>query len=255
MAVDDTRDAGVAFDFSGCRVLVTGGSNGIGAGIASAFRDAGAHVTITGTRAAASDYESDLSGYDYQCLQMEDRQAVDALPSTLDGLDVLVNNAGQTLPGGQSEYIPDVFEQTVAINLFGAFRLATACKPLLQQSDRQGGASVINLASMSSFFAMPIVPGYGAAKAAIVQMTKNLGVAWAADQIRVNAVAPGLIESNMTQVMKGVEVLEKPQLDRTPMARWGTPEDVAPAVLFLASPGARFITGQTLCIDGGFSAA
>ena len=255
MAVDDTCDAGVAFDFSGCRVLVTGGSNGIGAGIASAFRGAGAHVTITGTRDAASDYESDLSGYEYQCLQMEDRPAIDALPSTLDGLDVLVNNAGQTLPGGQSEYIPDVFEQTVAINLFGAFRLATACKPLLQQSDRHGGASVINLASMSSFFAMPIVPGYGAAKAAIVQMTKNLGVAWAADQIRVNAVAPGLIESNMTQVMKGVEVLEKPQLDRTPMARWGTPEDVAPAVLFLASPGARFITGQTLCIDGGFSAA
>ena len=106
-----------------------------------------------------------------------------------------------------------------------------------------------------SFFAIPIVPGYGAAKAAIVQMTKNLGVAWAGDRIRVNAVAPGLIESNMTQVMKGVEVLEKPQLDRTPMARWGTPGDVAPAVLFLASPGARFITGQTLCIDGGFSAA
>ena len=255
MALNQTGDSGVSFDFRDCRVLVTGGSNGIGAGIASAFREAGAHVTITGTRLAAGDYESDLSGYDYHCLQMEDRAAIDALPSALDGLDVLVNNAGQTLPGGQNEYIPDVFEQAVAINLFGAFRLATACKPLLQKSDQNGGASVINLASMSSFFAVPIVPGYGAAKAATVQMTKNLGVAWASDGIRVNAVAPGLIESNMTQVMKGVEVLEKPQLDRTPMARWGTPEDVAPAVLFLASPGARFITGQTLCIDGGFSAA
>jgi 3-oxoacyl-[acyl-carrier protein] reductase len=258
MAVDAAgaaSDTGMIFDFNDCHVLVTGGSNGIGAGIASAFRDAGARVTITGTRTSASDYESDLSGYDYRCLQMEDRDAIDALPSTLDGLDVLVNNAGQTLPGGQNEYIPDVFEQSVAINLFGAFRLATGCKPLLQQSGRAGGASVLNLASMSSFFAIPIVPGYGAAKAAIVQMTKNLGVAWAGDRIRVNAVAPGLIESNMTQVMKGVEVLEKPQLDRTPMARWGTPGDVAPAVLFLASPGARFITGQTLCIDGGFSAA
>lgn len=243
------------FDFRDCRVLVTGGSNGIGAGIARAFQQAGASVTITGTRPLPSDYDHDLSAFEYRCLQLEDRDAIDALPESLDGLDILVNNAGQTLPGGQNEYIPDVFEQAVAINLFGAFRLAGACKSLLEKSPQDGGASVINLASMSSFFSVPIVPGYGAAKAAIVQMTKNLGVAWASDNIRVNAVAPGLIESNMTKVMKGIEALEKPQLDRTPMGRWGTPDDVSPAVLFLASDGARFITGQTLCVDGGFSAA
>ncbi len=247
--------AGAVFDYEGCHVLVTGGSNGIGAGIARAFSEAGARVTITGTRPKAGDYDADLSRYDYRCLKMEDREAVDALPGSLDALDVLVNNAGQTLPGGKNEYIPDVFEQSVAINLFGAFRLAIACKPLLEKSAREGGGSVVNLASMSSFFSVPMVPGYGAAKAAIVQMTKNLGVAWAGDNIRVNAVAPGLIESNMTRVMKGIEALQKPQLDRTPMRRWGTPEDVAPAVLFLASPGARFITGETLCVDGGFSAA
>jgi NAD(P)-dependent dehydrogenase (short-subunit alcohol dehydrogenase family) len=108
---------------------------------------------------------------------------------------------------------------------------------------------------MSSFHAVPIVPGYGAAKAGIVQMTMNLGVAWAADRIRVNAVAPGLIETNMTAPMKGIEALEKPELDRTPMRRWGTPEDVVPAFLFLASPAARFVTGQTLCVDGGYSVA
>ena len=101
---------------------------------------------------------------------------------------------------------------------------------------------------------MPLVPGYGAAKAAIVQMTKNLGVAWAKENVRVNAVAPGLIESNMTRVMKGVPALEQPEMDRTPMGRWGTPEDIAPAYLFLASSSARFITGQTLCVDGGYSA-
>jgi len=86
-------------------------------------------------------------------------------------------------------------------------------------------------------------------------MTKNLAVAWAGEGIRVNAVAPGLVESNMTGVMKGVEALEKPLMERTPMRRWGTPEDIAPAALFLASPAARFVTGQTLAVDGGFSVA
>jgi 3-oxoacyl-[acyl-carrier protein] reductase len=128
-----------------------------------------------------------------------------------------------------------------------------ACKEKLAQSPLEGGASIINMASMSSFFAVPLVPGYGAAKAAVVQMTKNLAVTWAAEGIRVNAVAPGLIESNMTSLMKGVEALEKPHLDRTPMKRWGTPEDIAPPVLFLASSAARFITGQTLAVDGGYS--
>lgn len=241
------------FDFRGARVLVTGGSNGIGLGIARAFAEAGADVAITGTRAAASDYDHDLSGFSYRGADMRDPASLDALVDSLGDLDVLVNNAGANLVA-RDEWNPEVFEEAVRINLFGAFRLAVRCKERLAKSGIAGGGSVLNIASMSAFVAVPLVPGYGAAKAAIVQMTKNLGVAWAKDNVRVNAVAPGLIESNMTRVMKGVEALEQPEMDRTPMGRWGTPEDVAPAYLFLASPCASFITGQTLCVDGGYSA-
>ena len=246
---------GVRFDFSGCRVLVTGGTSGIGARIAADFRDAGARVAINGTRGSPAEYDADLAGFDYHACRMNAPGDVARVAAAQEALDVLVNNAGQNFPRGQNEWEPDVFEESLAINLSGAFRLSVACRDKLARSRVDGGGSVVNLASMSSFFAVPVVPGYGAAKAAVVQMTKNLAVTWAGDRIRVNAVAPGLIESNMTAAMRGIEALERPYLARTPMARWGTPADIAPVVLFLASPAARFVTGQTLNVDGGYSAA
>ncbi len=243
----------VRFDYSGTQVLITGGSNGIGLGVATAFARAGASVAVTGTRPRAADYEHDLSAFDYRPLDVRDSAAIDALGSEIARLDVLVNNAGANLP--MREWTPDVFEESVRINLFSAFRLAVGCKEALSRSEMSGGASVLNVASMSSFFAVPVVPGYGAAKAGVVQMTSNLAVSWAAEDIRVNAIAPGLIETNMTSPMKGIEALEKAQLDRTPLRRWGKPEDLVGAFLFLASPAAAFITGQTLCVDGGYTAA
>ena len=243
----------VGFNFSETRVLVTGGSNGIGLGVARGFAQAGAEVTITGTRKTGSDYDHDLSDFDYRSVDMRNGEELDALIASTEALDVLVNNAGANLVM-RNEWTPDVFEESVRINLFGAFRLAVGLKPLLAASSLDGGGNVLNVASMSSFIAVPLVPGYGAAKAAIVQMTKNMGVAWASEGVRVNAVAPGLIETNMTAGMKGVAVLEQPEMDRTPMGRWGTPEDLVPTFLFLASPAARFITAQTICVDGGYSA-
>ncbi len=242
------------FDFERARVLVTGGSNGIGLGIATAFAEAGASVSITGTREKASDYDHDLARFDYRTADMRDRASLTKLGESLGDLDVLINNAGANLMV-RNEWLPEIFEEAVRINLFGAFQLSVSLKDRLCRSSIEGGGSIVNVASMSAFIAVPFVPGYGAAKAAIVQMTRNLGVAWAKDGVRVNAVAPGLIETNMTSVMKGVEALEKPEIDRTPMGRWGTVQDVSPAFLFLASPDARFITGQTLNVDGGYSVA
>jgi 3-oxoacyl-[acyl-carrier protein] reductase len=243
----------VRFDFAGAQVLVTGGSNGIGLGIATAFADSGALVTITGTRSSAGEYDHDLSSFDYVQCSMSDRAQLTSLANNFSQLDVLVNNAGQVMPRGGNEYDPDVFDEALQVNVSAAFRLNRLLHGALKKSSLTGGASIINVASLSSFFAVEFVPGYGAAKAAVVQMTKTLAVHYTRSNIRVNAVAPGVIESNMTAPMLAIESMASAQLTRIPQGRIGSPDDIAPAVLFLASSQASYITGQTLLIDGGFS--
>lgn len=246
----------VTFDFAGASVLVTGGTGGIGGAIAEAFRDAGAEVTITGTRASAADYDADLSGFRYARLDIEDRGGIDALAAGLGKLDVLVNSAGSALFAlGLDEYDPEVFERAVTMHLTGVNRLAARCEPLLASSTLAGGGSVVSLASGSSFFGVDAVPGYGAAKTGLLGLTRVLAVHWAARRIRVNAVAAGFVRSGFTGPVMDVAEVNQAMLSRTPLGRHGDPSDIAGAALFLSSSAASWLTGQVIAVDGGYTIA
>ncbi|MGH9017757.1 MAG: SDR family NAD(P)-dependent oxidoreductase [Acidimicrobiales bacterium] len=241
----------VSFDFSGTSVLVTGGTSGIGHAVAHGFADAGAAVTVTGRR-EAGDYGTDLSPFSYHRLEMTDTASVDALVASMGALDMLVNNAGANFPGGRDEWEPDVFAVALELNLVGPMRLTTGVKARLAASTMEGGASVVNLASLAAFRSIPIVPGYSSAKAGLVTLTHNLARHWVHDGIRVNAVAPGVIETPMTAPMAQLPELLDAELAHTPMGRLGTPQEIVGAVQFLASAAARFITGHVLVVDGGY---
>ncbi|MFY7838192.1 MAG: SDR family NAD(P)-dependent oxidoreductase [Novosphingobium sp.] len=244
---------GPKHDFAGAHVLVTGGTSGIGAATAALFRDAGAEVTITGTRGSASEYDADLSAYRYLPLDIEDKAQIDAVAAALPRLDVLVNNAGIALPSlGLDEWEPDVFDRAVAMLLNGAFRMARRTVDLLAASPMPGGGSVIGIASMSSFFGIPIVPGYGAAKTGLLGLTRTMAAHWGPRGVRANAVAAGLTRSGMTAGTFEQDAWTAPTLARTPLGRLGEPQDIAQAIAFLASPAAGWITGQTLVVDGGY---
>lgn len=244
----------ISFDFAGTNVLVTGGTSGIGHAIGSAFAAAGASVTVTGTRAAASDYERDLSRFAYRTLEMRDRAAVDELARGTNELDVVVNNAGANFADGRDEWDPDGFAAALDLNVEGAMRLTMGLHPALAASTMAGGASVVNLVSMTAFRSTTIVPGYAAAKAALLTLTRNLAARWAAEGIRVNAVAPGLIDTPMTAPMQAFPELLESELGRAIVPRMGLPDEVAAAVLFLSCASSAFTTGSVLAVDGGYLA-
>ena len=150
------------------------------------------------------------------------------------------------------ELDPEVFDMVVDVNLHGAMRTAAAARPLLAASGR---GAILNLASMLSYFGGGLVPGYAASKGGIVQLTRSLGIAYAADGIRVNAVGPGWIETPLTQALRDDPARSGAILSRTPLARWGTPQDLVGGALYLCSPLAAFVTGTILNIDGGYAAA
>ena len=233
----------------GRTALVTGGTSGIGAAIGRGLAAAGAQVTVTGVSQAevgAAKADAEFGGQRAEMLDVRDADAVRSLVDGFDRLDVLVNCAGSIRRG--AEHDPEVFQQVVDINLNGTMRCCAAARPLLQQS----GGAIVNIASMLSFFGGGMVPGYAASKGGVAQLTKSLAIAYAADTIRVNAVAPGWIATPLTQTLQGDLSRSQPIIDRTPMKRWGRPDDIAGAVVFLCSPAAAFITGTILPVDGGY---
>lgn len=242
--------ARVNFDFTGTVVLVTGGTSGIGHATATLFRDAGAEVTVTGTKAAATDYDTDLSGMTYRQLQITHPDSVDALALNFDRLDVLVNNAGANFPGGLDESKPDGFDASVALNLTAPYRLTVGLYRALKASTAAGGASVVNMASMSALRAVPLVPGYGAAKAGVIGITRNLAVKWADKGIRVNAVAPGAIDTPMTAPMQFAPELVDSELAHIPLRRFGSVAEIAPTVAFLCTEQSAYTSGSVFVVDG-----
>ena len=217
--------------------VISGAAGGIGSALISAFRDAGYH-TIGVDCASAEGVTS---------LDVSDTAAVTAFAANLETLDVLINAAGVLRL--LQEYDPIEFARVVDINLTGTMRMTVACRAALAQVR----GAIVNIASMHAIFGAPLSPAYAASKAGVVQLTKSLAVAWAADGIRVNAIAPGWIETPMTIPARSDAARNRGILERTPLGRWGTPDDLVGPALFLASDAARFITGAVLPVDGGYS--
>ncbi len=235
--------------FEGRQVLVSGGTSGIGAAIAEAFAALGADVLATGATEAevgAAENMVKCEGVRFARLDVRDRAAVDALVAGLPRLDHVVNCAG--VIRRNDELDPDVFADTVDINLNGSMRICAAARPRLAETR----GTIVNTASMLSFFGSGISPGYSSSKGGVAQLTKSLAIAYAADNIRVNAIAPGWIATPLTRALRQDPARETAILARTPLGRWGEPSDLAGGVLFLSSPLASFVTGAVLVIDGGY---
>ena len=239
-------------DFSDKNVLVVGGSSGIGNGVAHAFLARGANVCVWGTRSSAADYAgeagSDLTGLAYARVDVADFAAVADAPAPFERLDVLVLCQG-TVIYQRGEFEMDGFEKVMAVNLNSMM----ACATRFHDALAAGGGSLILLSSNAAYRTTLGNPAYNASKAGVLGLVRALAQAWIGDGIRVNGVAPGLVDTKLTKVMTEHPERRKWALSMIPSRRLGTPEDIAGAVLFLASPFADYVIGQTITVDGGAS--
>lgn len=233
--------------FAGQHVVMSGATSGIGLDIARGFAALGADVTATGSSAAKI---AALTGEDkrirFEVLDVRDRAAVKTFCARQTRCDVLVNGAG--IARGGAEWDEDIWLDTMEVNLNSQFRLAIGLKDRLAEAK----GSVINIASMLSFMADPGVPAYTASKTGVLGLTRALAHQWGREGIRVNAVAPGYHQTDMTKPIWSVPFGNKAVADRTAVGRWGTTEDLVGPCLFLASPAAAYVTGMCLEVDGGY---
>ncbi len=239
-----TRDP--SFSIEGMTVLISGGSGGIGSEFAKAFLAHGAKVVV-------ADIADPKPGTDprirYERLDVTQDAAVAELAERIDTLDVLIHCAGKL--ARWEEYETEVFKNILDIHLVGNLRLANAFRPHL----RQTRGCLINIGSMYSFFGAPQVPAYAAAKTAIVSLTKSLAISFASDGIRVNAIAPGWIKTEISRGGRENPEFNAKVVARIPGGEWAEPSDLAGTAIFLASPAARLVNGVTIPVDGGYSAS
>jgi 2-deoxy-D-gluconate 3-dehydrogenase len=248
------------FDLKGRVAIVTGGNGGIGLGMARGLAGAGASVVVVGRNAAKSDAAvRELSKLGAEAMAVSadvtEEAAVDRLVSAARArfgrIDILINNAGTNIRKALHEYSLDEWHRVMNTNLTSAFLCSRAVHPEMKAA---GGGKVINIGSMMSIFGASFSPAYGASKGGIVQLTKSAAIAWAPDNIQVNAVLPGWIDTELTQgARREVPWLHESVLKRTPARRWGTIEDMAGVAVFLASSASDFVTGTFIPVDGGYS--
>lgn len=239
-------------NFSGRHALVVGGSSGIGNGIAHGFRIRGAKVHVWGTRPAAPDYDpgegSDLAGLGYSCVDVGDPAAIEDAAAPFGTLDALILCQG-TVVYGRGEFERDGWDRVMAVNLDSLMHIARKFRGQLAQAS----GSIVIVSSVSGLRGNIGNPAYAASKAGAISLTRSLGQAFASDGIRVNGLAPGLVDTKLTKATTlHPERLEK-SLASIPQRRMGTPDDMAGAAIFLASPLASYVTGHTLVVDGGLT--
>ena len=241
-----------SFDFTGRTVLVTGGVSGIGGAASVAFRRAGARVIACGLTVeelAQARADPSFEGIEIEPLDVTDRAAVDALITAQPALDFVVNSAGTIRR--EAEHDPEVFDQVLDVNVSGGMRVCAAARHLLRRSR----GAVVFIASVMSYFGGPRQPAYSASKGAVRNLTMSLACAYAADGIRVNAVAPGWTVTNLSRGAREDEARNAAIMARVPFGRWAQPDEIADPILFLCSDAARFMTGTVMTVDGGFSSA